>query len=80
MSKLSKNLCSLLLTLGMLFIFAQLVYADGTSGIRVFASDAEAIAKGGAFVGEADNASAVLYNPAGMTQLKGNSGGLLPGL
>ena len=80
MSKLPKNLCSLLLILGMLFISAQLVCADGTSGIRVFASDAEAIGKGGAFVGEADNASAVLYNPAGMTQLKEGGGHLSLGM
>ena len=45
--------------------------AGAVSGaFRVFASDSEALAKGGAFVGEADNPSAVFYNPAGLTQLE----------
>ena len=35
--------------------------------------DAEAFAKGSAFVGQADNPSAVYFNPAGLTQLKGKN-------
>jgi long-chain fatty acid transport protein len=35
--------------------------------------DSEAAGKGFAFVGEASNPSAVYYNPAGLTQLKGNN-------
>lgn len=43
----------------------------GSGAFRVFASDAEVMGKGGAFAGEADNPSAIFYNPAGLTQLKG---------
>ncbi len=46
-------------------------FAASAGGFRIFASDAEAMGKGSAFTGEADNASAVVYNPAGMTQLGG---------
>ena len=44
-----------------------------SGGFRIFASDAEAVGKGGAFTGEADNPSAIIYNPAGLTQLKGEN-------
>jgi len=46
-------------------------------GYRVPNQDAHAIARGNAFVATADNPSAVYYNPAGITQLKGHqlSGG-----
>jgi long-chain fatty acid transport protein len=40
-------------------------------GIRIADQDAEATARGNAFVATADNPSAVYYNPAGITQLKG---------
>ena len=47
-------------------------------GFRNPFHDAAAIAQGNAFAAQADNASAVFYNPAGMTQLPGihTSGGM----
>ena len=42
-----------------------------TSGaFNLFGSDAEALGKGNAFTGEADNPAAVYFNPAGTSQLK----------
>ncbi|MBF0533288.1 MAG: transporter [Candidatus Omnitrophica bacterium] len=46
--------------------------AVGSAAFRTEVPDGEAMGKGSAFVGEADNPSAMYYNPAGMTQLKGN--------
>jgi long-chain fatty acid transport protein len=43
-----------------------------TLGIRLFDHDAFATARGNAFVATADNPSAVYYNPAGITQLRGH--------
>lgn len=40
-------------------------------GFRIPNQDAEAIARGNAFVATADNPSALYYNPAGITQLDG---------
>lgn len=45
-----------------------LLHANGT---RLPNQDARATARGDAFVATADNASAVFYNPAGLTQLAG---------
>jgi long-chain fatty acid transport protein len=42
-------------------------------GLRIPNQDAEAIARGNAFVATADNPSALYYNPAGITQLKGQN-------
>ena len=42
-------------------------------GFRLPNQDPEAIARGNAFVATADNASAIYYNPAGITQLKGQT-------
>lgn len=52
--------------LGFLLLPVELAYADG---FRNPFHDAAAIAQGNAFAAQADNASAVFYNPAGMTQL-----------
>lgn len=41
-------------------------------GFRVPNQDPEAIARGNAFAATADNPAAIYYNPAGITQLKGN--------
>ena len=57
-------LCGLIVSLHS----AQPVYADG---FRNPFHDSAAIAQGNAFAAQADNASAVFYNPAGMTQLQG---------
>jgi len=42
-------------------------------GFRLPNQDPEAIARGNAFVATADNPSAIYYNPAGITQLKGQN-------
>src|ERR1017187_3525232 len=42
-------------------------------GFRLADQDAEATARGEAFVATADNASAIYYNPAGITQISSNS-------
>jgi long-chain fatty acid transport protein len=46
---------------------------SGAVGLRPPNQDPEAIARGNAFVGTADNASAIYYNPAGITQLEGQN-------
>ncbi|HEV2436535.1 MAG TPA: outer membrane protein transport protein [Verrucomicrobiae bacterium] len=43
------------------------------NGFRLASQDGFATARGEAFVATADNASAIYYNPAGITQLSGNS-------
>jgi long-chain fatty acid transport protein len=43
------------------------------TGIRLPDQDAFATARGEAFVATADNASAIYYNPAGLTQLEGHN-------
>jgi long-chain fatty acid transport protein len=43
-------------------------------GFRIPNQDAEATARGNAFVATADNPSAVYYNPAGITQIQGTEG------
>ncbi len=62
----------LLGALAMVAMCAQ-AFAAGSGAYRLEVSGAAAIGKGSAFVGEANNPSAVYYNPAGMTQLKGNN-------
>ena len=42
-------------------------------GYRMPNQDPEAIARGNAFAATADNPSAIYYNPAGITQMKGNN-------
>lgn len=46
-------------------------YSAGSGAFRLEVPDAEALGKGSAFVAQADNPSAIYYNPAGMTQLEG---------
>jgi long-chain fatty acid transport protein len=52
-----------------------LVVSDrlGAVGFRLPHQDPEAIARGDAFAATADNPSAIYYNPAGITQLEGDS-------
>ncbi len=49
----------------------QNAYAIGSGAFSIGLGDTESLGKGVAFTGEADNPSAVYYNPAGLTQLKG---------
>lgn len=46
-------------------------FSAGSGAFRLEVPDAEAMGKGSAFVAQADNPSAIYYNPAGMTQLTG---------
>jgi len=45
-------------------------YCAGSGAFRLEVPDAEALGKGAAFAAQADNPSAIYYNPAGLTQLK----------
>lgn len=51
--------------------FAFLPASIFALGFRIPNQDAEATARGNAFVATADNPSAIYYNPAGITQLEG---------
>ena len=57
----------------LLFVAALAVFPNSgfSLGFRVADQNAEATARGDAFAATADNASAVYYNPAGITQLEG---------
>jgi long-chain fatty acid transport protein len=70
---MQKQRCSLILTHALIAVLFSTthVFAGSSGAFRIFAIDAEAMGKGGAFTAEADNPSAVFYNPAGTTQLKG---------
>src|SRR5258705_8667609 len=50
---------------------ASLPSASWALGVRVPNQDAEATARGNAFVATANNPSAIYYNPAGISQLEG---------
>jgi long-chain fatty acid transport protein len=52
-------------------LFALLPARTHALGIRLWPQDPEAVARGSAFVATADDAAAVYYNPAGITQLEG---------
>ncbi len=62
--------------LASLFILTMIsstkAFGVGSGGYRNEVVDAEAAGKGFSFVAQADNPSAVHYNPAGLTQLKGS--------
>ncbi len=47
--------------------------AGGSGAFRIEVPDAAATGMGSAFAGEANTPAAVFYNPAGMTQMKGNN-------
>lgn len=49
------------------------VLTVSANGFRLASQDGFATARGEAFAATADNASAIYYNPAGITQLSGNS-------
>ena len=64
----------ILLFLGSALLFPiKNAYSVGSGAYRLEVPDAEAMGKGSAFVAQADNPSAVYYNPAGLTQLKGKA-------
>jgi len=50
-----------------------MAWTVSANGFRLPDQDAFATARGEAYVATADNASAVYYNPAGLTQLEGNN-------
>lgn len=68
-----KGIKLLVVTALAVFALAPNAFAAGSGGFRVELPDSEAMGKGTAFVGEANNPSAVYYNPAGLTQLKGTN-------
>lgn len=59
----------LVLSASFFFVPAKL----GAVGFRLPNQDPEAIARGDAFAATADNPSAIYYNPAGITQIEGDS-------
>ena len=59
---------------GILGLLAMVLPKDVDAvGFRLPNQDPEAIARGNAFTATADNPSAIYYNPAGITQLKGEN-------
>ncbi len=62
----------LVIVMSILFVYAGNVFALGAGGYRNEVVDAEASGKGYCFTAQADGPSAVHYNPAGLTQLKGS--------
>jgi long-chain fatty acid transport protein len=67
----SINLCWKRGTGMMTLTFALLATDANAVGFRLPNQDPEGIARGNAFAATADNPSAIYYNPAGITQLKG---------
>lgn len=65
----TKNFCLFFLFMGLVLIPTRL----GAVGFRLPNQDPVGIARGNAFVATADNPSAIYYNPAGITQLKGQN-------
>ena len=66
---MKKAIFALLFGLTLIFPLNK-VFAAGSGAFRLEVPDAEALGKGSAFVAQADNPSAIYFNPAGMTQLK----------
>lgn len=62
------NRIASLVVLGALCCWSNPAYG---SGFRIYDQSASATAQSNAFTAQADDASAVYYNPAGMTQLRG---------
>ena len=54
-----------------MLVSGALAWKASANGFGLADQDAFATARGGAFVATADNASAIYYNPAGITQLEG---------
>ena len=66
---------------GMIFLVSLLsiVQTAEAGGIRAWGIGARATSKGGAFVGEADDWTAIFWNPAGLATLKRSSVAVEPG-
>lgn len=66
---------------GMVVLFSMMMASSEglAAGFRLPDQDSAALGMAGAFAGQADNAAAVWYNPAGMTELDGTrmSGGVI---
>ena len=56
-----------------MILWSASVLNVSANGFRLASQDAFASARGEAFVATANNASAIYYNPAGITQLQGNN-------
>jgi long-chain fatty acid transport protein len=70
---MQKFINQVFLSLLITFLFTGQALAAGSGAYRLEVPDAAACGKGSAFVGEANNPSAVYYNPAGLTQMTGNA-------
>ena len=66
---LSRRQLCVVLTALVLVIGRQNAFASDNGNLKLELQDPVAVGMGGAFVGEADRASAVYYNPAGITQI-----------
>lgn len=66
------NRCAIFRLLAAVF-FSVSVSSVSANGFRLASQDGFATARGEAFVATADNASAIYYNPAGITQIPGTS-------
>jgi len=75
MAKMNRRIASSLLAI---IFYGISVWNVAANGFGLASQDAFATARGEAFVATADDASAIYYNPAGITQLEGNNirGGL----
>ena len=72
-----RRLSSVAIVVSVMFILAGRAAAVGSGAFRVELPDAEGLAMGAAFVGEADNASAVYYNPAGLASISNSQLGAM---
>lgn len=68
---MTQQIFSVVIGITCIILLLSLPSPAGADAFRNPLQDAAAIAQGNAFVAQANNASAVFYNPAGMTQLPG---------
>ena len=66
-----KQVKVLILTILAVFSMVSAAVAAGSGAFRLELPGAEALGKGSAFVGQADDPTAIYYNPAGLTQVEG---------